>query len=667
MALLPLAPNLDDRTFQDLVDEAKRLIPRFCPEWTDHNVSDPGVAMIELFAYLTESMLFRLNQVPDKTHVTFLDMVGVQLQPPQAAVADLTFLLSAPQPNPVRIPADTEVATVRTPDWESLTFSTIDTLTVEPPTLIALLTSPDGARFTEHHRRLFGDQHVPFAAFEAPPRPGNAWYLGFAGDLSRHLLRLSVQADRATGPRPGDTPLTWEAWRGEDAGWVEMEVEQDDTYGLLRGGAVELHLPPGLLGATFGDHRARTWLRARITPARPGQYPYDKPPQISAVAVEAIGGSTAARHAERIGAESLGYSSGEPNQTFNLARAPVLPRRSGEYLEVGDPDGGWTPWVEVRDLAGSGPDDPHYTFDAATGVIALGPEVRAPNGAVRQHGAIPPKGVPLRFSGYHVGGGTGGNVAANRLVVLTTSLAYVAHVTNRRPATGGADVETLEHAKLRAGARLRTRDRAVTAADYEALAREASTAVAQATCLDPGAARTGSSRSAPKPGVVTVAILPVVADPERPLEPEELRPPANLIETVRSYLDDRRLITTQVEVRPARVVRVAVTANVAVYVPAQTEFVRAAVERALYRLLNPYAGGPRGEGDAGWPFGRDLSIYDVHAAIQAVPGVGLIDDVRLSVVDDRGRVRDGGNRVVVAQDATVASARHIVTVGGRGR
>ena len=48
------APILDDRQFQDLVDEAKKRIPQFCPEWTDHNVSDPGVTLIELFAWMTD-------------------------------------------------------------------------------------------------------------------------------------------------------------------------------------------------------------------------------------------------------------------------------------------------------------------------------------------------------------------------------------------------------------------------------------------------------------------------------------------------------------------------------------------------------------------------------------------------------------------------------------
>jgi predicted phage baseplate assembly protein len=63
------APNLDDRRFQDLVDDAKRMVMRRCPEWTDHNVSDPGVTLIETFAFMTDQLLFRLNQVPDRLYV----------------------------------------------------------------------------------------------------------------------------------------------------------------------------------------------------------------------------------------------------------------------------------------------------------------------------------------------------------------------------------------------------------------------------------------------------------------------------------------------------------------------------------------------------------------------------------------------------------------------
>ena len=78
--MLP-TPNLDDRRFQDIVDEARRLIPRYCPEWTDHNLSDPGITLIELFAWMMDMLLYRLNRVPDKNFVTFLDLIGVRLLP----------------------------------------------------------------------------------------------------------------------------------------------------------------------------------------------------------------------------------------------------------------------------------------------------------------------------------------------------------------------------------------------------------------------------------------------------------------------------------------------------------------------------------------------------------------------------------------------------------
>src|SRR5512138_3845097 len=99
-----IAPNLDDRQFQDIVDEAKRRIPLLCPEWTDHNVSDPGVTLIELFAWMTEMILYRINRVPERNYLKFLELIGVRLLPPRPAQVDVTFRLSAPQPETVVIP-----------------------------------------------------------------------------------------------------------------------------------------------------------------------------------------------------------------------------------------------------------------------------------------------------------------------------------------------------------------------------------------------------------------------------------------------------------------------------------------------------------------------------------------------------------------------------------
>src|SRR5919107_3536149 len=110
----PPAPNQDNRRFQDILDEARRLIPRYCPEWTDHNLSDPGITVLELFAWMTDMLIYRLNRVPDKNYVKFLDLIGIKLEPAHPARTTLNFRLSAPIEEELLIPLGTPVGTVRT-------------------------------------------------------------------------------------------------------------------------------------------------------------------------------------------------------------------------------------------------------------------------------------------------------------------------------------------------------------------------------------------------------------------------------------------------------------------------------------------------------------------------------------------------------------------------
>src|ERR1700742_3283259 len=84
-------PDLDDRTWQDIVEELRQLIPRYAPQWTDHNPSDLGISLIELFAWLVEGLIYRLNQVPDKNYLAMLNVLGVTRNPPTPATTYLTF------------------------------------------------------------------------------------------------------------------------------------------------------------------------------------------------------------------------------------------------------------------------------------------------------------------------------------------------------------------------------------------------------------------------------------------------------------------------------------------------------------------------------------------------------------------------------------------------
>ena len=109
-------PNLDSRRFDDLVAEARQRIPRFTPEWTNFNDSDPGMTLVKLHAWLTETILFSLNQVPDLNYIAFLNLIGLNPEPARPARAELTFTLDKldkpSDPLVVHLPLPTHVMEV---------------------------------------------------------------------------------------------------------------------------------------------------------------------------------------------------------------------------------------------------------------------------------------------------------------------------------------------------------------------------------------------------------------------------------------------------------------------------------------------------------------------------------------------------------------------------
>ncbi|MEU5908821.1 putative baseplate assembly protein [Micromonospora sp. NPDC047467] len=119
-------PHLDDRGFLDLVTEARERIRQSCPAWTDLSAHDPGMALVEAFAHLTEVMIYRLNQLPEKAYVSFLNLLGVARHAPTAAWADVRFTRSGTDRGAVRIPAGLRVAAARGADPRPVVFVTTE-------------------------------------------------------------------------------------------------------------------------------------------------------------------------------------------------------------------------------------------------------------------------------------------------------------------------------------------------------------------------------------------------------------------------------------------------------------------------------------------------------------------------------------------------------------
>src|SRR4051812_13133381 len=137
-------PNLDDRRYEDILREARALIPQYSPEWTNLSDADPGMTLVQLFSWMTEMIIFRLNQVPDKTYIHFLNFIGEERKPARPASAPLTFSLKLDRA--VEVPPFTRCATRQRDDSTSADFVTVDGLTVHSSTVTRVMTVRGGSR-----------------------------------------------------------------------------------------------------------------------------------------------------------------------------------------------------------------------------------------------------------------------------------------------------------------------------------------------------------------------------------------------------------------------------------------------------------------------------------------------------------------------------------------
>ncbi|MFE9856649.1 putative baseplate assembly protein [Streptomyces sp. NPDC005780] len=646
------SPNLDDRRFQQLVDEAKRYVQQRSPEWTDHNVSDPGVTLIETFAYMVDQLLYRLNRVPDRNYSAFLDLLGVQLFPPTVARADVDFWLSAPQPDTVRLPAGTEVATARGETEEAVVFSTTEDLAIVPSSLIRLVTAPASGDQTDRTAPLGAGKDIP--CFQSRPEPGDALLFGLPTAVPRCIVAVRLDSRvEGVGVDPRQPPLVWEAWDG--ARWVPCETGTDSTGGLNRPGEITVFVPAGHTASVTAGIRAG-WLRCRVTAPEPGQPFYSESPTIREAEVFTVGGTTGVEHAETVLDVPLGTSEGVAGQHFSVTKVPLLMDGEPPVVQVSSAEG-WQVWTPVEHFGASSPDDRHVQIDAVTGRFAFPPEVREADGTMRGYGAVPPKGAQLRVPRYRTGGGAAGNVARGAIRVLRSSVPYVAGVANREAARGGVDGESVENAKARAPHILRVQERAVTAEDYEVIAREAARSLRRVRCL-PAVAGEG--------GAVRVLVVPdAVPDEGGRLRFEQLIPPDSVLAAVSGRLDERRLVGTRLIVEPPAYVGVTVVAEL-VADTGDMDRVRTDALDALFRHIDPLRGGTDG---TGWPFGRPVQYGEIFAVLQSVPGVRLVDEVRLFPADPlTGRRGAAADRIDVAANALVFSHQHqvVVTAAGPG-
>ncbi len=262
-------PNLDDRTHRDLMDELMRLIPRYCPEWTDHNPSDPGITLLELFSWLTEMTIYKLNRVTDKTYVALLDLIGMSLLLPQPAETYLTFTPSDGLENSKRLSAGTQVATSQTEATESVVFETAEDLYLSPVKLQKIFSTA-GDSISEHSGYINRPSDEPFPVFGGVSQIERAIFIGDE-KLSALKESASLFIRFKAGSEQGRSLLTmldFEYFNGKRYKELKTRMVYEETLAENES-MLEIHGPLADMEKSEVDGVESFWLKASLTAIPP--------------------------------------------------------------------------------------------------------------------------------------------------------------------------------------------------------------------------------------------------------------------------------------------------------------------------------------------------------------------------------------------------------------
>jgi predicted phage baseplate assembly protein len=240
MPIVP--PLLDDRTWTEIRDEALARVPIYTPEWTDTHDGDPGVTLVDLFAFMTESLIYRLNRVPDNSYLAFLNLLNAPPLPAQPASGLLQLAVKGP--NVVTVSKTSRFAAGATK------FSTQDSMDVLPIQVMAFIKCRVDPPAPKTDQSAFAD--AAFLAYStANAQPTSAF----------NPVHFTTQAYPA--PDGSVIPLT----RTVDGTlWIALVARASDDMDAVRTALGEQYLSIGVAPSPdFGASQTES-----LTPDDPG-------------------------------------------------------------------------------------------------------------------------------------------------------------------------------------------------------------------------------------------------------------------------------------------------------------------------------------------------------------------------------------------------------------
>ena len=667
--------QLNGQTFDDIVDTAVKEIARFDTPWNNLQAADPGMTLVDLFAWLKAIQHEYMSVILPESQRRFLELLGIRRRHARGA---RTVLELSGAGRDLPIPAETK--------WMAgdMTFENPQPATAFAARLVGVDFCSGEGRTRVDAARLGGGQIFPVFP-GLGPEPAREPREEMRLRLDRSVppgcpFSLYVQVHEGEGRRSpvGEEPFVpladtaWEIWTG--SGWQQAELLRDDTHAFLFSGVVTLR-HGGAMAPLEGEDYV---LRVRLL-----RDDYDLPPQLRDIrfnVLEVIQQDTLVRcdrfrgldrleldsdlglwGAHRVFLEEDGLwretgelqiergPSGEaaalrlPRQaegalvlSYDEGRLPAgvvlgsgtgfsgqtVPLEGRELHEdslrllVGRGAGGerrFQEWEKRDDLYASGPRSTHYVLDLQRGELRFGDHIQ---------GVMAPKGRDnLLLAGYKTCRGKASDIKAGRITAALSRSPELEALQVRQliPAAGGQDAETLEETAARAGEALRSGARAVTGADYLSAVRETPGLIVD-NC------RVLTGFDGPEDSRLTVVVQGAGRAWRTPREGYE--------RNIRAALDRRRLLNVQVHVVWPRVVRLAVRGRIAAapYYPDAGERVRRRVEEFVARLNER--------------FGSVLSYGELYCAVDLLDCVTRIESLSVEPLGDY-ITRTGTDDIVV--------------------
>ncbi len=696
-------PNLDDRRYQDLLDEARARIPVHTPEWTNFQPSDPGITLVELFAFMTETLLYRCNLVPERNRRTFLNLLGIPLRPATSAQGLVCFSNERGPLRTITLNADVEVRAGSIP---FRTTAGLDVLPIEampffkrelptpsddqlsyynqlyatfradspPPALklyqavplddrlpggvsladdtidgalwIALLARPADTDLDAVRQQIAGFT-ISLGLVPGSDQPGLRLPPGGASAASASTLRVEIPSLPPNGVLPAQDSARFASYQSletranvdvlTEPGIIEVDLPANPlSLGLwtnldpLEAGA--RNFPPSLDDSNL-EARVLTWLRVSAPTGR---------------ILWADINTTAVLQRTRVAGERLPDGSGEPDQSASLVNRPVLP---GSVRLSVTSRGQTSIWQEIDDLWAAGPEATAsspllppglapstnpltnvYVLESESGLIRFG------NG---QHGRRPPTGSTIRVD-YDASAGLAGNVAAGAINAGPALPAGI-KVTNPVRAWGGSDPETATDGEAQITRQVQHHDRVVTASDFATITlRTPGVTVGRVVVLPAYHPDLSPSEPGDAAGAVTLMVIPQ-SDPDHPNAPV---PDRAFLDAVCSHVDPRRLVTTEVFLRPPTYKPIWISLGLEPRPGVAFAPLREAVRQALLSYLSPLPSTPSPGIDqkatvfdgtvgndpisTGWPLRKPVNVLELAAVASRVPDVLLIRNILLA-------------------------------------